>query len=142
MINALRIAGLAPIAVVLMSVVACAGDDTTKEKPAATAKIEGAVVYLERMALPPGAEVEVVLEDVSRPDAPATILATFTLKAEKGPPYPFSIDYDSGQIDPRMTYALRATISVDGKMMFATMDYTAPFSGNPVEVLVKRVPGD
>jgi len=140
-ISALRIAGLVPMVMVFMSVVACAGDDTIKAKPAATAKIEGAVVYRERMALPPGAEVEVVLEDVSRADAPATILATFTLKAEKAPPYPFSIDYDASQIDSRMTYALRATIRVDGKMMFTTMDYTDPFSGNPVEVLVKRVPG-
>ena len=111
------------------------------EKSTATAKIEGVVVYRERMALPSGAEVEVVLEDSSLADAPATILATLSLNAEKGPPYPFSIDYDPSQIDSRMTYALRATIRVNGRMMFTTMDYTDPFSGNPVEVLVKRVPG-
>jgi len=141
MTSTLPRAAFISMALVVMSVVACAGDDAPTDKSAATAKIEGAVVYRERMALPPSAEVEIVFEDISQSDAPSTILAQLTVSAEKGPPYPFSINYDSRQIDSRKTYALRATIRMDGKMMFTTMDYTNPFSGNPVDVLVKRVPG-
>jgi putative lipoprotein len=106
---------------------------------AETARIEGQITYRERMMLPPGAEVEIQLQDISRADAMATVLATVTLTPESGPPYPFAIEYDPANIDSRMRYALRATITVGDKMMFATTDYIDAFSGNPVEVLVRRV---
>jgi len=104
-----------------------------------TARIEGQVTYRERMMLPPGAEVEIQLQDISRADSMATVLATVTLTPETGPPYPFAIEYDPANIDSRMRYALRATITVGDKMMFTTTDYIDAFSGNPVEVLVRRV---
>ena len=120
--------------------VACGSEMDGASKEPAMAKIEGTVFYRERIALPPNAVVEIQLEDVSRADALATVMATVTLNSESGPPYPFSIDYDTTRIDSRLTYALRATIRVDDKLMFTTMDYTDPFSGNPVSVLVRRVP--
>jgi putative lipoprotein len=102
--------------------------------------IKGQVVYRERMMLPPEAEIEVQLQDISRADAMATIMATVLLKAEGGPPYPFSIEYNPAQIDPRMRYALRATISVEDQLLFTSTDYIDPFGdGSPVEVLVRRV---
>ena len=119
---------------------ACNADNGVTTTGQEVAKIKGTVFYRERIALPPNAVVEVQLEDVSRPDAMATVMATVTLNSENGPPYAFSIDYDPAQINSRMTYALRASIRVEGRLMFTTMDYTDPFSGNPVEVLVRRVP--
>lgn len=106
----------------------------------AVAKIEGSVIYRERMLLPPGFEVEVQLQDISKADAMATVMATVLLQPASGPPYPFAIEYDPSTIDPRMRYALRATIAVDGRMMFSSTDYIDPFAGNPVEILVRRVP--
>ena len=128
------------ILVFAAAVVACGSEMDGASTEQAMAKIEGTVYYRERIVLPPNAVVEIQLEDVSRADALATVMATVTLNSDSGPPYPFSIDYDPAQIDSRMTYALRATIRVDDKLMFTTMDYTDPFSGNPVSVLVRRVP--
>ena len=125
-----------------LGILACGGEEMAAGGTITTAKIEGVVVYRERIALPPTAEIEIVFEDVSRPDAPATVLSTLIMEAKNGPPYAFSIDYNPEQIDSRMTYALRATIRVGGKMKFTTMDYTNPFSGNPVNVLVRMVPGN
>ncbi len=125
-----------------LSMLACTGEEMAADGTTTTAKIEGVVVYRERIALPPTAEIEIVFEDVSRPDAPATVLSTLIMEAKNGPPYAFSIDYSPEQIDSRMTYALRATIRVEGKVKFTTMDYTNPFSGNPVNVLVRMVPGN
>ena len=105
----------------------------------AMAVVEGAVVYRERMMLPPDAEVEVQLQDISRADAMATVMASVQFKATGGPPYPFSIAYDTRRIDPRMRYGLRATISVGEQLMFTTTEYIDPFAGNPLEVLVQRV---
>ncbi len=81
------------------------------------AKIEGTVAYRERMMLPPGAQLEVQLEDISKADAMATVLATVIIPAEGGPPYPFAIEYDPTTIDERLRYALRATIIAGERMI-------------------------
>ena len=85
-------------------------------EPAAVARIEGSVMYLERIMLPPGVEVEVQLQDISRADAGATLLSSVLLTPTGGPPYKFAIEYDPSTIDPRMRYALRATISRDEQL--------------------------
>ena len=103
-------------------------------------QIVGSVIYRERMMLPPGSDLEIQLQDVSRADAPASVLATVMMTPEGGPPYPFSIEYKPAQIDDRMQYALRATIRLDDRLLFTNTDYIDAFSGNPVEVLVRRVP--
>jgi putative lipoprotein len=111
-------------------------------EPATVARIEGNVMYRERMMLPPGAEVEVQLQDISKADAGATVLATVLITPQSGPPYNFAIEYDPSTIDPRMRYALRATISRGERLLFSSTDYIDPFKGNPVEIVVQRVPGE
>lgn len=133
---------LAGLVAVLL--VACGGEQnaggTQGAGESAMARIEGAVFYRERIMLPPGIRVAVQLEDISRADAMATVMATVEMTPEGGPPYPFAIDYDTARIDPRMRYALRATITRDDTLLFTNTDYIDPFSGNPVEVLVQAVP--
>ena len=106
----------------------------------AVARIEGQVFYRERMLLPPGAQVEVELQDISRADAMATVLASVLLTPDSGPPYPFVIEYDPDRIDSRMSYGLRATITVGDRLMFTTTEHIDPFGQQPLEVLVRRVP--
>lgn len=121
---------------------ACSGEESASgDGPTVnTARIAGSVFYRERMMLPPGIEVEVQLQDISRPDAMAIVLASVLLKPQGAPPYEFVIDYDPTAIDSRMTYALRATIRNDDRLLFTSTEYIDPFQGNPVEILVQRVP--
>jgi len=123
-----------------LSISACGDEDMPADNNTATAKIEGTIFYRERIRLPHNVEVEIVLEDVSMADAPSVVLSTLTLNPKNGPPYAFSISYNPQQIDPQKTYALRGSIHAGDNMMFTTMDYIDPFSGNPVSVLVKMVP--
>ena len=102
-------------------------------------RIEGTVFYRERMLLPPGTQVEVQLEDISRADAPAEVLVSVLMTPEGGPPYPFAIDYAVEQADTRGRYALRARIEHEGQLLFTNTEYIDPFGGNPVEILVQRV---
>lgn len=102
--------------------------------------IEGTVLYRERMLLPPTAEVEVELQDISRADAPAETLATVILPARSGPPYAFRIEYDNAAIDQRHTYALRAVIQAGGKLLFSSTEHIDPFAEGPIEIMVQRVP--
>ena len=78
--------------------------------------ISGEVWYRERIALPPGAEVIVTLEDQSRADAPATVITDYThIVDQQQAPFAFRLVYNPAAIDERMTYGLRARIVHDGE---------------------------
>jgi putative lipoprotein len=86
--------------------------------PAAT--VTGSVSYRERIALPPDARVIVRLVDVSKADAPATVLGEQVI-ATQGlqVPFAYAITYDPRRIDPRFTYAVQARIELgDGRLRF------------------------
>jgi putative lipoprotein len=90
--------------------------------PAGGATLEGTATYRERMALPPGAVFEAQLEDVSRADAPAEVIAKTSLPSPGNPPIRFSIGYDPARIQDRHSYVVRARILVDGKSFFTTTE--------------------
>jgi len=126
--------------------VAPTGDQTLQIDDSLEAgdRLDGRITYRPRMALPPNAVLEIALEDVSRADAPAVTLASQTLVlGERQVPVPFQLMYDSEQIDPRFTYALRARISVDGELRFInTTSIPVITRDNPttdIEVLVDPV---
>ena len=98
---------------ILLVLAACGGEkNEMTEEVGTVSTISGEVFYRERMMLPPGAEVEVQLQDVSKADALATVMASVMFTPEGGPPYPFAIEYNTAEIDERMRYSLRATITV------------------------------
>jgi len=110
--------------------------------PAAATVIEGSATFHERLALPPGAEFEAVLQDVSRADAPAMELGRTKIPNAPMPPIRFTIPYDAAKIVPSHSYAVRAVIRVDGRLWF-TSDTHHPVltrgAGDTVDILLKRV---
>ena len=145
MATRLKSLGMALLGSSLLAMVACGGEQQAltaeaevQQGGAGMATIEGEVFYRERIMIPPESEVEVQLEDISRPDALATVLESVSFKARGGPPYPFTIEYDPSRLDERLRYALRARItSPDGDLLFTNTEYIDPFSGNPVKVMVQ-----
>jgi uncharacterized lipoprotein YbaY len=104
----------------------------------------GTVTYRVRSALPEDAVVRVTLEDVSRADAPATVLAQQEIvTGGKQVPIPFELKYDPAGIEERSTYAVRARIEIGGKLAFTSTTVNQVLTrGNPatgVEVLVEPV---
>ncbi len=82
-------------------------------------RVTGTVTYMQRIALPPSATVKVQLVDVSRADAPATVLGEQIITAGgKQAPFSFEIPYDPAKIDPRFSYAVQARIEDAGKLLF------------------------
>ncbi|GGO86255.1 hypothetical protein GCM10011348_36690 [Marinobacterium nitratireducens] len=103
--------------------------------------ISGDVWYRERIALPPGAEVLVTLEDQSRMDAPATVITRYTHIVDGPGPYSFRLVYDPAAIDERMRYGLRARIEHNGELLFTSTEHIDPFAlepGEPVRIMVVR----
>lgn len=103
--------------------------------------IEGTVTYRERMMLPPDAQLEINLEDVSRADAPATVLATVTQSTATAPPWPFRISYDPATLDSRHRYGLRATVRHNDRLLFTSDTFVDAFAEEAPEILLVRVPG-
>ncbi|MEJ7713194.1 MAG: YbaY family lipoprotein [Pyrinomonadaceae bacterium] len=116
-----------------------------KKDAAAMSKpiVAGTVFYLERIALPPNAVVKVKLVDVSRQDVVEVVVAEQTInKAGQQVPIPFEVNYDPQSIDPKHTYAIRASIIVGGELWFMnTTAYHVITRDNPrqVKVRVNRV---
>ncbi|BBB13307.1 YbaY family lipoprotein [Sphingopyxis sp. FD7] len=104
--------GLSPLALA-----ACA--TTPAEQPVT---VTGSITYRERIALPPTAQVEITLADVSLADAPSRTIAQQAFTADgRQVPFAFSLTIDQRQLDPRHSYAVSARITdASGKLMFIT----------------------
>ena len=106
-------------------------------------RVTGTVTYLQRMALPPTAVIQVQLLDVSLADAPSKVIAEDKITlGDRQVPVPFELKFDPSAIDPKHAYSVSAKIMVDGELRFAS-DQSHPVltRGNPnkVEIVVKQV---
>jgi uncharacterized lipoprotein YbaY/membrane-bound inhibitor of C-type lysozyme len=106
-------------------------------------RVTGTVTYLQRMALPPNAVIQVQLLDVSLADTPSKVIAEDKITlGDRQVPVPFELTFDSAAIDPKHSYSVSAKIMVDGELRFIS-DQSHPVltSGNPskVEIVVKQV---
>jgi putative lipoprotein len=92
------------------------------EQAAAMKTLSGTVTYRERMMLRPDAFITVRLQDVSRQDAPALLIAEDNIKVQgKAVPIAFALEYDPARIDERYTYSVRAEIRDGmGQLLFTT----------------------
>jgi uncharacterized lipoprotein YbaY/heat shock protein HslJ len=104
--------------------------------------ITGTATWRERMVLPSSAVFEATIEDISRADAPATVLGHARIENPGSPPIRFRVEYDPAAIDARHRYALRAKVTVDGRLLLTT-DTVQPVFGpeqvTKVELVLKRV---
>ncbi|WP_434677727.1 YbaY family lipoprotein [Pseudomonas sp. R1-18] len=86
--------------------------------PPSKANLDGEVFYLQRSALPPNAVLSVSLQNVSRADAAAVVLARESGPIKGQVPLPFHLQYDPRQVEPGHRYAISARIEADGKVLF------------------------
>lgn len=103
--------------------------------------ITGTVFYRERIAISPQAVIRVTLEDVSRADTASVVIAETRFQASGGPPYAFALGYDPALIQERARYTLRATIRLDGQLLFTSTGHIPPFQDGQVEILVRGASG-
>lgn len=93
--------------------------------PPTSASLDGEVFYHQRMALPPDATLSVKLQDVSRADAPAVVLAEQRGPIKNQVPLPFQLSYDRAQIKPGHRYSVSARIELDGQLLFISTENNA-----------------
>jgi putative lipoprotein len=81
--------------------------------------VTGTVVYMQKIALPPNAAVEIKMQDTSVA-SPKTIAETVFGAAGQQVPISFQLTYNPANINQAHTYQVLANISVNGKPMFVT----------------------
>ncbi|MDC8785262.1 YbaY family lipoprotein [Roseateles koreensis] len=114
---------------VLLSSVQAAPEDkpqaaTVTSEVADMFVIEGTASYRERIALPPAAVLHVSVLDVSLADAPAKVLAQIDRPLNGAQvPLPFNFKIPKAAVNAQHRYAVRATIDLDGKLLYTTMDH-------------------
>lgn len=112
--------------------------------PQPRATLAGEVYYLQRIALPPEAVLDVSLQDVSLADAPAVELGKQSGPTEgRQVPLPFSLTYNPNQLKAGHRYAVSARIEVGGKLLWinteqhsVTLDGQAP---SPLRIRLEPV---
>lgn len=107
---------------------------TSGRKP--NASVSGTVTYRERIALTPGATLEMSIRDVSLQDAAAPLIARQTISDPGQVPIKFKVEYNKDDIDSRNTYGLSARIvESDGRLAFTNdTAYDVITRGNPSKV--------
>lgn len=107
--------------------------------PSVVSSVTGNVTYREKIALPPNAEVHIVLFDLSEFDALRTVIGEqIFVTGGKQVPFPFEITYDPASIDQKLAYAVRATITVDGRPAFTSVErYLVLTRGNPSNAIIE-----
>ncbi|HEY3516677.1 MAG TPA: YbaY family lipoprotein [Gammaproteobacteria bacterium] len=135
------------VAAALVALAGCGPDDDAAVR-ATEGVLAGTVSYRERVALPADAMIGVRLEDVSRADVAATVLAEQRIAAEgRQVPVPFELRYPAERIEANRTYGVRAEIrAADGELMFTTTTHHGVLQGGeapsgPVDILLERVSG-
>jgi copper homeostasis protein (lipoprotein) len=106
--------------------------------------VTGTAVLGETLALPPGVVFEATLEDISRVDVAADVIAGARIEDAGNPPYGFVLSFDPARIVPSRRYAVRARVSLAGRLLL-TSDQVYPVitGGHPtaIEITLRRVAG-
>lgn len=110
----------------------------------AAGRVKGTATYRERMALPASAVFEAVLEDVSRADAAAQVIARARIEHPSHPPIRFEIIYEPAKIEQNRDYSVRARITDGDRIVFTTVQHYPVLTrgnGNEVSLLLSRSAG-
>lgn len=114
----IRVARALALSLATLPLAACATMGPSEQPVTVT----GQITYRERIALPPTAQVEIQLSDVSLMDAPSRTIAQQRFTADgRQVPFAFSLTVDQRPLDPRHSYAVSARITdASGRLMFIT----------------------
>lgn len=103
--------------------------------------ITGTAAYRERIALRPGAVLEVELHDISRADAPSERIAAARIAVEGQVPIRFELPFDAARIEPHRRYSVAARLLHGEEVAFRSERINPVLTGGAgqeVEILLVR----
>jgi uncharacterized lipoprotein YbaY len=108
--------------------------------PSVAGQLEGTATYRERIALPPDAVFEAALQDVSRADAPATVIGRVRVDPAGQPPLRFTIDYDDAAVRLGRRYSVRAAVTHRDRLLYTTDRVYSALDGRGAKLELLLVP--
>ncbi len=137
--------GLA-LLVLLVGAAGCGRQTSQTATAAGAAEMTGALTYRERIALFPNAMARVELIATDTATGASHSLADTTLEQLTGIPIPFTLRYDRGQMREGYIYRVQARLLEPfGRTAWETPGEGTqidPVAGEPVEILLHRIPDD
>lgn len=113
----LRLAALAAGLGILLQ--GCTGKDSDpRPSPSSAVSLQGTAIWQEPVTLPMNATLEVIIEDVSRADARAEVIARTSDPDARSLPARFAIEYPADRILPGHRYNVRGRIEQQGRLLF------------------------
>jgi copper homeostasis protein (lipoprotein) len=106
--------------------------------------VDGTASFAGAVEMPPGAVFEATLEDVSRMDAAADVIAATRVENAGSPPYHFRLEFDATRIIPSRRYVVRARVTLSGRLLFTSTEaYPVITNSSPtqVEIALRQVGG-
>lgn len=101
-----------------------------------TSSVTGTINLRQRATIPNDAVVTIQLADASRQGAAAPVLAqqSFSAKGAQAP-FPFTLQYDKGQITTNGVYIVQGNIKVNGQVRYTTTTaFRVITQGNPTSI--------
>lgn len=129
------------IRTVLLSAMAAAllagatGTAPAQTPPPQAAAVTGKVIWREKIMLPPS-RVTIRLQDVSRLDAPPTVVAEQVIDGVRTPPVAFNLPYDPALIAEDHRYSISARVETNGALRFVTESHNAVITNGVTDVQV------
>jgi len=112
-----------------------------KQTDDALSMLDTKVYYLENIILPEGAKLHVRLEDISKTDVASTLISTATRTIKSNPPYLLQIAFPTNSIQVNSRYNLRASITLEGRLLFISTTRVNPFVvgvASPISIKVEQ----
>lgn len=112
--------------------------------PAGMRRVQGSVMLPDRAPLEPGTLVVIRLQDASRVDTPAVLLAERRIEAgdQRQAPFLFNFGVEPERIDPRGRYTVSARIEREGRLLYIS-DTAYPVltqgAGDVARLVLRRV---
>jgi len=105
--------------------------------------IQGSIWCRERILPPPNAEIMVSLVDVAKMDVAATVIASKRFEVAGGPPWDFTLQYDSKKLNSKGRYALQAGLEANGRLLFIATSHIPAFDHSAtqgIKIMLSQVP--
>lgn len=111
--------------------------------PARAGRLQGALLLRPPLALPAGAVLDVLLLEVSRADAPAVLIGRSRGVPTGRSPFPLTLSYLDGAIQPQGRYVLRATVRDGERLLYTTTSVypVQPLRPAPLRLELQAVDG-
>ena len=116
------------------------GSTDSTAQPDNGTQVTGSVMYRERIALTPGAVVQVEVVELTQDGSPGTVIGQQTIQNPGQVPIPFSVDVNPQRVRAEGSYAVNVRIT-DGERVFSTATpvpvLTQGHRSSDVQVLVR-----